>query len=75
MSITMTTLTVAPRPWIAPRFALLCNSRGAGAMWRTAVPTFAGRRHSADPQLNPIYTRDRAVVAAKQGSPPRGVER
>ena len=74
MSITTMTFTAAPRLRGASPFALRGTSRGAGDMWRTAVPTLAGR-HCVDSNQNPIYTRNRAVVAAKQGSPPRGVER
>jgi hypothetical protein len=70
------TFTATPRPQGEPAFTLL----GAGScahrseMWRYVKPPFAGNQ-SADLPSNPIFTRDRAVTAAKQGSPPRGVRR
>ncbi len=76
MSINTTTMTAASRPRSESAFTLL----GAGtylhgmAMWRHVKPPFAGNQ-SADLPSNPIFTRDRGVVAAKQGSPPRGVQR
>ena len=70
------TITAAARPQGEPAFMLL----GAGndaygmGMWRHVKPTFEVNQ-SVDLQKNPIFTRDRAVTAAKQGSPPRGVRR
>jgi hypothetical protein len=76
VSISEMTFTATPRPQGELAFTLLRAGSGAHsfAMWRHVKPPFAGNQ-SADLRLNPIFTRDRAVTAAKQGSPPRGVRR
>jgi hypothetical protein len=73
---TKTTFTAAPPARSESAFMLLGAGYGArnAAMWRHVDPTFAVDQ-SVDVQPNPIFTRDRAVIAAKQGSPPRGVQR
>jgi hypothetical protein len=76
LSNTTKTFTAAPRPRSESAFMLLGAGYGArnAAMWRHVEPTFAVNT-SVDNQANPIFTRDRSVIAAKQGSPPRGVKR
>ena len=76
MEITTTSFPAAPRLRSESVFLML----GAGYdaqradMWRHVEPTFAVDP-SVKAQPNSIFTRTRAVIAAKQGSPPRGVER
>ncbi len=76
MSITTKTFTATPRLRSESAFMPLGtgnDAHGAG-MWRNVTPPVAGNQ-SLDLPTNPIYTRNRAVVAAKQGSPPRGDQR
>ncbi len=76
MSITTRTFTATPRLRRESAFMLPGtgnDAHGAG-MWRHVTPPFAGNLPVELP-TNPIYTRNRAVIAAKQGSPPRGDQR
>jgi hypothetical protein len=75
MSINMMTSAAASRPRSESPSMLLGAEYGAGrgATWHQTPPPFAVR--GADLQQTPIFIRDRFIVAAKQGSPPRGVPR
>lgn len=70
------TFTATPRPGRESAFMLLGAWRGIDRMaaGNHAVPAYLGQQ-SVDSRSNPSFTRDRAVVAAKPGSPPRGVKR
>ena len=65
MITTTMTFTATPQPRSESASMLLGAGYGArnAAKWRHVDPTFAVDQ-SVDVQTNPIFTRDRAVIAA-----------
>ncbi len=84
MSIDTTTFTATPRPRSESAFVVLGAGTGSTkpayqapwpVRWSHVATMSVPGAISADIQVNPIFTRDRVVSAAKQGSPPRGAPR